>query len=127
MKETLVRKLARVIAARQYCIDHDKNEWLSSHEAKIEELVGMLPSGSGIDSGNSIDYDNSTPEMIVIISAYHCMRNSDSYNHWIDYCVIVTPSLVDGHTVNVIGDFKEDPELNGYLTKLYGYRLGLEI
>lgn len=66
-----------------------------------------LPSGSGFDSGSRVDLDASTPERIVITTAYHHMDEGGTYDVWTEHQVIITPSLAWGYQVRVTGRDRE--------------------
>lgn len=84
MRELVIyRELANRIQARLNCINKGDQEsavyWTGQHEKCIESLKDLLPSGSGIDSGISIDLINSTGEKIIIDSSYHAMNDGTNY------------------------------------------------
>jgi len=68
---TAVVLLAGRIAARLNCIASGNDEWRQKHTDAIVDLcLEILPSGSGLDSGCTINLDRSTSERIIIDTAY---------------------------------------------------------
>ena len=126
--KTLAQVLAKTVDARINCINSGNQEWLDNHEYKIENtLMEKLPSGSGIDNGNELDYDKSTGEKLVINSAFHTMDDNGGYDGWVDFRVVVTASLQHGFNLNIIGNFSSNKNAFGlkeYLYEIYDYTLG---
>ncbi len=94
MKVALFQQIARQIDRRLRLINLDvvPEKWITDCEEKLEKLETLLPSGSGIDSGTKINLEDSKPNMIILDSSYHVMADG-YYTHWIDFEVIVLPSL----------------------------------
>ena len=126
--KTLAQALAETVGSRISCINAGDTEWQSNAEYKIENtLIPKLPSGSGINSGNEIDYEKSTGERLVINSAFHTMDEYGGYDGWVNYRVIVTAPLRFGLDINIIGNFSSNKNAYGlkeYLYEIYGYTLG---
>lgn len=121
MKKSIIPQLAGLVGARLGSLDNASG-WTDTYEAKIEEIIDGLPSGSGIDNGHTIDYDESSSEKIVINSAYHLMDENGYYRRWIKYRVIITASLQFGFSVAVRGAFSRHKNGNNvleYLEDLY--------
>jgi hypothetical protein len=114
--KTLAQALLKTVDSRINCISAGNTEWLGNHEYKIENtLIPKLPSGSGIDNCNELDYDKSTGKKLVI-------------NGWVDFRVVVTASLRDGFDINIIGNFSSNKNaqaqgLKEYLYEIYEYAL----
>jgi hypothetical protein len=128
--KTLAQALAKTVGSRINCINSGNTRWLDNHEYKIENtLMEKLPSGSGIDNGNELDYDKSTGEKLVINSAFHTMDDNGGYDGWVDFRVVVTASLRFGFDTNIIGNFSSNKNaqaqgLKEYLHEIYDYALG---
>jgi len=63
------------------------------HLNKLNELLDKLPTGSGIDAGSTIAFDECKWDKIVFNSSYHVMDENGFYDGWIDFQVIVRPSF----------------------------------
>lgn len=82
----------------RYTVAHD------GHGLTLEQIeLDLLPSGSGIDSGTSLDLDKSTGEKLVFLSSFHTMNENGFYTGWADFTVIVEPSLIHGLLLKVKG------------------------
>ena len=122
METKVYQKLARTIDARQNCLESGNTEWYDIHGAVIDHIVNKyLPSGSGIDSGCTID--NERHEILYIESSYHTMDENGFYGHWIDFMVKVKPSLQFGINLTISGPFAKHPGLKDYLYELFYHAL----
>ena len=120
MKRAIYEQLASKIQARINCTITGNNQWFHQHELDSDKLVDdHLPSGSGIDSGNKINYERSTGERIVIESSYHTMDENGYYGRWIDFIIKVTPSLIGKINIDIVGRFGKDQDLKEYLYDVY--------
>lgn len=63
----------------------------------------LLPSGSGFDMGCRLDFEESTPNRIVVQTDFHHMNGAGFYTGWTDHKVVITPSLAFGFEVKVTG------------------------
>lgn len=125
---TIYRELANRIQARLNCINFKDDQedavyWTEHHEKCIESLKDLLPSGSGIDSGISIDLINSTGEKIIIDSSFHAMNDSGYYDRWIDFSITVTPSLIHGISLKITGRFGKYQDIREYLYDIFATSL----
>ncbi len=103
MVEKLYQRIAKTLVARENCLAHG-NEWLTRHTQRIVALVReFMPSGSGFDKGTSLDFDKSTGEKLVFVTAFHHMTPDGYYDGWTDHVVTVHPSLTYGIDVRVGG------------------------
>lgn len=127
VKDTVVQRLATLIMARLNCTKSGNINWQDRHESSIETIIKEnLPSGSGIDGETTIDYEKSKPDRIVIDSSYHVMDENGMYAGWVDYRVIITPSLQFGFESNIIGNFSGNRDAAGvkdYLYEIYEHAL----
>ena len=92
------RKVYQQIASKLHavnnCKESNNREWELNHLDSLHNIANeYLPHGSGIDSGCTIDEQESTPDKIKIDSAFHTMDENGFYCGWIHFSVILTPSL----------------------------------
>lgn len=78
------------------------DEWFEKWSNRIDELMDMMPSGSGFDSGTKIDLYTSHAEKLVFTTAFHHMHESGMYDGWTEHTVIVTPSF-SGFNIRISG------------------------
>lgn len=104
MKQALFSRLASLVQAAHNCQKNGNTEWQARHTDKASGLVREhLPSGSGFDSGTSLDWDHSTAEKLVFRTSFHHMDEHGFYDGWTDHSVTVRASLLYGITVSVSG------------------------
>jgi len=96
-----------------------RSDW--QHEASqdaLDQLVkNYLPSGSGIDSGCSIDLDKQKPGRIVIHCEFHHMDEGGYYDGWTQHSIIVTPCFGHWPDIRVTGRNRND--IKEYLGDLF--------
>ncbi len=122
-KTPLYRELASVLQARANCArSSDHADWFDRHSATLRLLVkNYLPSGSGIDSGTTLDVDASTPEKLVFAFGYHHMDENGMYDGWTEHTLTVRPSLLSGIDLRISGRNRND--VKDYLYEIYQYAL----
>lgn len=89
-------KLYQKIARNITTINRESTpiEWRDRAENEIFDIEKeFLPSGSGFDSGCTVNLDKSTPDKIVIECPFHCMNDNGYYDYWVYPSIIVKPSL----------------------------------
>lgn len=94
--------IARALQARETCIQEGRTEQAEMWDEKLEKLENYLPSGSGFDSGESID-EASKPKKIIINGKFHVMDEFGMYDGFAEYKIIITPSLVYEIDLKLIG------------------------
>jgi hypothetical protein len=119
MKRTLAVVLARLVEARLNCLKSEKHEdWLDKHEERIETLVkDMMPNGSSVDHGTTIDHDRSTGERLVFTFDYHHMDEYGGYDGWTSHTLTVKASLAHGLTLKISGPDRN--QIKEYLHDTY--------
>ena len=116
------QKLARSFQAKENCLMSDNNEWYDKHSMVIDHIVrNYLPSGSGIDSGCTVN--PKTSDKFIIESSYHRMDEHGYYDGWIDFKVIVKASLTSNIDLTIIGNFGKHQDLKEYLYELFDHAL----
>jgi hypothetical protein len=118
----LYEHIASATQARLNCLETEKREnrkhdWTARHEETIEELTKLLPSGSGIDSGITFDFDKSNGEKLVFHFDFHHMDENGFYDGWTNHSLTVRPSLVHGIELTISGRNKND--IKEYLHELF--------
>ena len=124
----LYQKLAQTLDAQLRCTENKNSEWIDKHQQTLDELIAEhMPHGSGIDSGVVLT-DKSSGEYLSFTSSYHCMDENGYYDGWVDFRVIVTPSLLFDFNMKIVGKFgKYKESLPDYLFDLFHYALDKEI
>jgi hypothetical protein len=118
MKRPLYQLIAHKLSALETARvkqDADSHRYLTASLARMAD--DCLPSGNGLDRGTTLDVDRSTPERIVMRTAYHHMHESGMYDGWTDHEIVVTPSLLSAIAVRVKGPSRGD--IRDYLATLF--------
>lgn len=131
IEETVYKHTASLIHALMNCKESNNQEWENRHYNSLVKLANdFLPSGSGIDSGCQINLDESTPDKIILNSAYHAMDEDGFYCGWIHFSVVVTSSLefdINIEFTNIQNDSDldewESDSLFDYLYDTFDYTL----
>lgn len=125
MNEPVYRRLASIVQALRNCTASGNTEWYAKHAERAELIArDLLPAGSGIDSGTTIDLDRSTPNRLVLNTAYHHMDDGGSYAGWTEHTVIVTPDLQSGYNLRITGRDRND--IKEYLHQTFAQALETE-
>lgn len=124
-QESCIRLLAGMIQARVNCNPSNPG-WYARHREVADRLADqVLPSGSGIDNGTTIDWDKSTGERVVLNADFHHMDECGGYCGWTEHQIIITPSLVYGFSIRVTG--RDRNEIKDYLGETYHHALSATV
>lgn len=138
-RATIFRRLAEVIQARETCrgrmeaddadVTSDAyktaSDWFDRHKAHGNGIVGLLPSGSGIDCGTALDWAASKPNRLVFIVSFHHMDGNGGYDGWTEHSIIVTPDLASSFELRITG--RDRNEIKEYLAETYDSALRSDI
>ena len=97
---------------------------------KLDELSNLLPSGSGIDSGCTIDEEKSTRNKIVIHSSFHHMDENGFYCGWSEFTVTAIPDFMNDFNLKIVGNHAIYPafsDIKDYLYELFRESLNKDI
>ena len=127
MKDKLYAILANRVQARINCIAKNiAPEIVADHESRIATLCKeYLPSGSGFDSGTTIDLDASTGDKLVFNTAFHHMTEHGVYDGWTEHRVYVAASLIHGITLRITG--KDRNDIKDYIAEMFDNDLNVEV
>tara|TARA_Y100000310_G_scaffold204270_1_gene204520 strand:+ start:104 stop:520 length:417 start_codon:yes stop_codon:yes gene_type:complete len=131
MKRKVYQRIATLHCAILNCIEFDNLEWEYKHrEELIRILNNHLPSESGIDGWiDNIDLhlNGSKADRLVFFSGYHKMNENGMSDGWIDFDIIVKPSLQFGIEIDVRGKFGKDQDIKEYIHEMFNSALNEEI
>lgn len=103
--------------SRDLCV-----EWRDRWESTIESLVrDHMPSGSGFDSGTTLDMDASHAEKLVFHTSFHHMHDGGYYDGWTEHTITVTPSF-QGINLRVGGRNRNN--IKDYIHETFSFALG---
>jgi hypothetical protein len=120
LKMLVYQKLAHSFVARENSRQAGKVAWQDHWEDEIESLVqDYLPTGSGIDAGVKFDFEKSSFNRLVLNSSFHIMDENGFYDGWVEFRVVVKPSLAFGINVDVKGKFGNHQDIKDYLGEIF--------
>lgn len=115
--QTIAEALASALQARINCEQSGNTEWQQRHGERIAELMETAPSGSGIDTGTTLDDEKANPEKLSFYLSYHHMNDGGMYDGWTEHTVTARASLVFGLDVRIGGRDRND--IKDYLGEVY--------
>lgn len=89
----MYKQIATAIGALQQSEKDNRQDNIDAWKKVLHQLDDALPSGSGFDNGTIINRQRSTPEKLVLDTAFHHMDSNGCYTAWSDITVTVRPSL----------------------------------
>lgn len=116
----LYRLIASTCGALRRCEERGM-EFAANHSALLDYIDrNILPSGSGIDSGTTIDREKSNDGRIVLKTSFHHMNDNGMYDGWTEHTVTVSPSFT-GINVAISGRNRND--IKDYLADVFDHAL----
>ena len=93
-------------------------QWGDIARTRLDQLVNMLPSGSGIDSGTKLI--SASASRIVLECSFHHMNENGYYDGWTEHRITVRPTF-DSLDINISGRNRND--IKEYLHEVYALAL----
>lgn len=112
IQKTLIQAIAQAFAHWCNCTGGKNPEWESITKDRLDDLINMMPRGSGIDDYPKLDFEKSTPNKLVFEFGYHHMSEHGYYDGWTEHVLTVTPSF-DGFDLKISG--KDRNQIKDYL------------
>ena len=97
-------------------------QWGPIARARLDQLVNMLPSGSGIDNGTKLV--SASASRIVLECGFYHMDENGFYDGWTEHRVTVRPTF-DSMDISVSGRNRND--IKEYLHEVYALALSENI
>jgi hypothetical protein len=116
MERKIYEQIAGLLDAIKNCKQSGNAEWEGKHWQALKNVMDTAPSGSGWDSGTTLD-DESTPEKLVFTGSFHHMSEHGMYAGWTDHTITVRPSLQHGIMISVSG--RDRNGIKEYLHELF--------
>ena len=128
-KDKIYKRLAKMANSRLRCLNSTKfPQEIENYENEINNIMkNVLPHGSGIDNGCSFNFEKSRNNRLVINSAYHCMNENGYYDGWVDFIVVLTPSLEMDYELQIKGNFGKYSHVKDYLYQIFGDSFDQEV
>jgi len=111
----IYQKIAGLVKARRNCERMENWEWFDKHEETLSEMEReFLPSGSGFDSGCSVNFEKSG-KWLYIDCPFHVMNETGYYTGWHNFTVIVKPDLISDIdlSINWYGPADGETDIDG--------------
>jgi hypothetical protein len=121
LQKPLYAAIATAIGALARCKASNNTEWVDRWTDELKQAENKLPSGSGFDSGTTLDLDASTSEKLVFRTSFHHMDENGCYDGWTEHTITVRPSLEFGFNLTISGRNRND--IKSYMAEQFGYIL----
>lgn len=123
-KTPLYREIANILQAVRNCRAAGNREWELKHDDRLDELIDLLPSGSGLDNGVRLDGPACKSNKLVFMTSFHHMNENGMYDGWTEHAITVAPSF-DGIDIHVSG--KDRNQTKDYLAEIFHYALTQDV
>jgi len=124
MERKFYQELAHYFNAYNNCIKNGNKEYETIHRQNIEQMIDLLPHGSGIDGKTEFNFNKSRENKLIIDSSYHCMDQNGFYDGWVDFSIMITSSLIFEVDIVITGKFcKKYESVKDYLQETFQYTL----
>lgn len=121
----LYSELAQAVQARKACQVSGNTEWFDKWTEKIKLIEGLLPHGSGFDSGTKVNLEASHSDKLVFETSFHHMTDSGFYDGWTEHTVTVIPAFIGDYHIRVSGRNVND--IKEYIGEEFEHLLHLDI
>ena len=116
--KTLASWIAEVSEWAERAENNLNAQWGDIARTRLDQLVNMLPSGSGIDCGTKLVSASATK--IVLECSFHHMDEHGYYDGWTEHRITVRPTF-DSIDISVSGRNRND--IKEYLHEVYALAL----
>jgi hypothetical protein len=108
--------LSRSLDRYQCSLKKSDTKNMQAAKTDIAAILSLLPSGSGIDAGMTLNYDESKPDRLVFDFEFHHMIDG-AYTGWTQHKLIIVPSFVYGFVMRITGPDKN--QVKNYLYQVF--------
>lgn len=112
--KTLAAWIAETAEWSERAENNPNAQWSDIASARLDQLVDMLPSGSGIDNGTELISADATK--IVLSAGFHHMSEHGYYDGWTEHRITIRPTF-SGLDVTISGRNRND--IKEYLHEVY--------
>ena len=120
--KTLAALIAETAVWAERAQNNEHAQWGDIAHDRLAQLVRLLPSGSGIDSGTELVSADRTK--IVLTAGYHHMNDGGYYDGWTEHRITIRPRF-DGLEVTISGRNRND--IKEYLHQTYHHALSAPV
>lgn len=119
-RTTILQALASELQRERHFQNNPQLHRVDNVREMLASLKDCLPSGSGIDSGTTIEIADCLENLIVLSCSYHHMNYVGYYVGWTDHTIRVSPTF-DGFDLRITG--KDRNDIRDYLGEVYYHAL----
>ena len=116
--KTLASWIAKTSEWAERAENNPNAQWGDIARTRLDQLVNMLPSGSGIDSGTKLI--SASASRIVLECSFHHMNENGYYDGWTEHRITVRPTF-DSLDIHISGRNRND--IKEYLHEVYALAL----
>jgi len=128
MEKQVYKQLSSSFMAYKHCVFSENQTFIDIHEKRLYDIAeNHLPAGSGFDVGTLFDFEKSRDDRLVLQSSYHPLNEAGFYEEWIDFEVVIKPSLAFDFTIDVKGRFGTRQDIKEYILDTMHYYLNEKI
>lgn len=121
--KTIIQEIAQKVQAMKNCKAIGNELWEQTYSDQLDELEKLLPSGSGINRGTTIDRERSSRQKVILKCDYHHMDEDGYYDGWTSHEIMVTPEFHGGIDIRITGRNRND--IKDYLADTFDHVLQL--
>lgn len=120
--KTLAAWIAETADWAERAQNNEHAQWGDIAQDRLAQLVDLLPSGSGIDSGTKLE--SADASKIVLSAGFHHMNDGGYYDGWTHHKITIRPRF-DGIDVTISGRNRND--IKEYLHQTYHHALSAQV
>ncbi len=126
MKETMAAAFLSCKTALDNCKRSGNEEWQTRWHERLNALVDLIPSGSGIDQGPRSEHGVEVkPDAIRFDVGYHHMNDVGYYVGWTEHTITIRPAF-SGISVSVSGPNRNEVKDHLHETMEYAFTRHVE-
>lgn len=120
--KTLAAWIAETSEWSERAENNPNAQWGPIARSRLDKLVRLLPSGSGIDNGTELV--SASASRIVLECSFHHMNDGGYYDGWTEHRITVRPTF-DSLDISISGRNRND--IKEYLHEVYSLALSERI
>lgn len=123
--QAIASALSTIERCKSPSANSSQQSWVERHEERLDAMLKLLPSGSGIDSGTKLLEHECKSNKLVFQADYHHMNDVGMYDGWTQHKVIITPSLEYGYVIRITG--RDRNAIKNYLHDVFDNAMSLPV
>ena len=115
------KRIPHLLLAISNCERADNTEWIARHSEVIERIMSNAPSGSGFDSGTTLNRDKTNSQRLVLETSFHHMNQDGYYDGWTEHTVRVWADLTSDFRLTISG--RDHNDIKDLIAETFDYWL----